>query len=78
MERRLSKDEVLEYFGISSATLYRWIRAGRIAAPVRLGQRTYWYLSSIQKTESYMRRCSEENLLRPIKNLGEQRMGNTP
>lgn len=62
MIERKSKEEVLEYFGISQATLYRWIKRGWIASPIRLGRKSYWYAISLEKTESFLRRCSESNL----------------
>lgn len=63
MEKRLSKDEVLHYFGISRSTLYRWINLGYIASPVRFGTKSYWYAESIEKTDRFFRRRAEKNML---------------
>lgn len=55
MTDMLNIKEVCEFFGgkgrpLDKSTIYRWIREGRLAAPIRLApQTTRWRLSDCQK-----------------------------
>ena len=58
-DRAVTKNEVIFHLGISSATLYRLIKAGRFPKPMKFGYRmSRWLESDIQdyldrkKTES--------------------------
>lgn len=60
--KRLSRAEVRDYFNISESTLQKWIRRGWIAAPTHFGRQTWWFESSVKKTEQRFLDLAEENL----------------
>lgn len=64
---RKTKAEVLAYFSISQSTLYRWIKQGWIAAPTRMGTKSYWFVESLEKTDRFLRRRAERNMLAEAK-----------
>ena len=50
MERKLLKTrDVLDELGIVYSTLWRWLRAGRFPAPIRLGSRMAWTRSDLDQ-----------------------------
>ena len=47
LERLIGRKEVLILIGISNATLWRWIKAGRFPAPLKIGQKKVAWRSSV-------------------------------
>lgn len=62
-ERRTTS-EVMQHFGISRTTLYRWVQRGWIAAPIQFGRSVFWYQSSIERAERDFLARSESGLPR--------------
>lgn len=50
LERLIGRKEVLILIGISNATLWRWIKAGRFPAPLKIGNKKVAWRSSILAT----------------------------
>ena len=50
LERLIGRKEVLILIGISNATLWRWIKAGRFPAPFKLGKTKVAWRSSVLAT----------------------------
>lgn len=59
---RMTRAEVAAHFSISLGTLRRWVKSGKLPAPVKLGECHYWYRESIEKTDRLFREASEKNL----------------
>lgn len=49
MERLIKTKELCDVLAISRTTLWRWIRAGRIPQPKRIGASLYWRHCIIQE-----------------------------
>ncbi len=47
LERLIGRKEVLILIGISNATLWRWIKAGRFPAPMKIGKKKVAWRSSV-------------------------------
>ncbi|MGO4684567.1 helix-turn-helix transcriptional regulator [Hyphomicrobium sp. 2TAF46] len=47
LERLIGRKEVLILIGISNATLWRWIKAGRFPAPLKIGKKKVAWRSSV-------------------------------
>lgn len=47
LERLISRKETLILIGISNATLWRWIKAGRFPAPLKIGKKKVAWRSSV-------------------------------
>ncbi len=47
LERLIGRKEVLMLIGISNATLWRWIKAGRFPAPMKIGKKKVAWRSSV-------------------------------
>jgi prophage regulatory protein len=47
LERLIGRKEVLLLIGISNATLWRWIKAGRFPAPLKIGKKKVAWRSSV-------------------------------
>lgn len=47
LERLIGRKEVLMLIGISNATLWRWIKAGRFPAPLKIGKKKVAWRSSV-------------------------------
>jgi len=47
---RLRVKDLLRRYGIGKSTFYRWLQAGRIPSPIRLGG-PLWTLSDLQAAE---------------------------
>ena len=47
LERFIGRKEVLILIGISNATLWRWIKAGRFPAPLKIGKKKVAWRSSV-------------------------------
>jgi prophage regulatory protein len=47
LERLIGRKETLLLIGISNATLWRWIKAGRFPAPVKIGKKKVAWRSSV-------------------------------
>ena len=45
----VSARDVAVYYGISMATLYRWLKLGLIPEPVRIGGRTLWNVGELEE-----------------------------
>ena len=58
----MQPSEVMERFGISRATMNRWIRTGKLPRTVRIGQRTWFAKSSIDRAERLMIERAEASL----------------
>lgn len=58
----MTVEEVMEFFSISKATVYKLVGAGRLPAPFRMGQRNLWLRSSIDKVVLGIEKKSESNL----------------
>jgi prophage regulatory protein len=55
MKQYLSDAELAERYGISRATVWRWSGAGRLPAPVRLGEATTrWSLAAVIEREQQL------------------------
>ena len=50
LERLIGRKEVLLLIGISNATLWRWIKAGRFPAPMKIGKKKVAWRSSVLAT----------------------------
>ena len=50
LERLIGRKEVLILIGISNATLWRWIKAGRFPAPMKIGKKKVAWRSSVLAT----------------------------
>ena len=50
LERLISRKETLILIGISNATLWRWIKAGRFPAPMKIGKKKVAWRSSVLAT----------------------------
>lgn len=50
LERLIGRKEVLIIIGISNATLWRWIKAGRFPAPMKIGKKKVAWRSSVLAT----------------------------
>ena len=50
LERLIGRKEVLILIGISNATLWRWIKAGRFPAPLKIGKKKVAWRSSVLAT----------------------------
>lgn len=48
-ERLLPIREVIEVTGLSKATIYRRVDEGRFPHPVKVGARSLWKLSTLQR-----------------------------
>ena len=51
LERLIGRKEVLILIGISNATLWRWIKAGRFPAPLKIGKEKVAWRSSVSTPE---------------------------
>jgi prophage regulatory protein len=50
---RLSVQSVAERYEVSKATVWRWVKEGRMPAPVKMGSSTTrWVLADLEKWES--------------------------
>lgn len=47
LERLIGRKEALILIGISNATLWRWIKAGRFPAPLKIGKKKVAWRSSV-------------------------------
>ena len=47
LERLIGRKETLLLIGISNATLWRWIKAGRFPAPMKIGKKKVAWRSSV-------------------------------
>lgn len=47
LERLIGRKEALLLIGISNATLWRWIKAGRFPAPMKIGKKKVAWRSSV-------------------------------
>ena len=47
LERLIGRKETLILIGISNATLWRWIKAGRFPAPLKIGKKKVAWRSSV-------------------------------
>ena len=50
LERLIGRKEALILIGISNATLWRWIKAGRFPAPLKIGKKKVAWRSSVLAT----------------------------
>ena len=50
LERLIGRKETLILIGISNATLWRWIKAGRFPAPLKIGKKKVAWRSSVLAT----------------------------
>ena len=50
LERLIGRKEALILIGISNATLWRWIKAGRFPAPMKIGKKKVAWRSSVLAT----------------------------
>lgn len=48
VEKLISTKEVCFLYGISLSTLWRWVKAGLLPSPLRIGRRTFWVGSMLQ------------------------------
>lgn len=49
----LSDKSIAERYGVSRATVWRWVREGRFPAPLKIGQGcTRWKLSDLEAWEA--------------------------
>ena len=51
LERLIGRKEALILIGISNATLWRWIKAGRFPAPLKIGKKKVAWRSSVSTPE---------------------------
>ncbi len=62
-KKYLTRTDVMERFEIrSTATLYDWIRKGRLPRPIRFGRRVKFRRESIEKAENRLVERAEENM----------------
>jgi predicted DNA-binding transcriptional regulator AlpA len=60
--RYMTPREVMQKFGIAStATLYAWVRAGKLPSSIRFGRKVYFSKTSIDKAETRLIKKAEEN-----------------
>lgn len=60
--RLISAREVAEFYGISHSTLWRWIKDGRVPAPIRIGRRTFWEAQTLLKHVAGLRTQQNDTL----------------
>ena len=60
----ITRQELKDALGIGETALCRWVKQGKVPAPVRIGKCTYWFDDAIEKTMDTLRRRSEKNLRR--------------
>ena len=60
MERMLTRPEVEQMLGVSTATIYKWLGERKLPEPIRLGPRAIrWRLSELMKWLDEQPRASE-------------------
>lgn len=60
----MSPTEVMERFGISRATMNRWMRAGKLPQSVQIGRRVWFAKTSIDRAERLMVERAEASMLK--------------
>ena len=55
----LTVSQLATRFGVSVATIWRWVRENKFPAPVRVSDRcTRWERSAVEKHEQKLRSCA--------------------
>jgi len=47
LPKLVNANDLAEMFGVCKATIFRWAKAGRIPAPVKLGKGFYWRAEAV-------------------------------
>ena len=58
----ISRQQLKDALGIGETTLCKWVKQGKVPAPIRIGLSTYWFDDAVEKTLETLRRRSEKNL----------------
>lgn len=48
-EKMLTDADLASLFGVCLITVRRWLKAGKLPAPIKLGDRRYWHPSAIAR-----------------------------
>ena len=62
MDEKLTKQEVAQFFNIGVRTVERMAREGRLPRGIRMGRKSYWWRSSLEKAESLMKAEAERSM----------------